>query len=907
MKADVKTLNIKPIIEKETGLKFFKNGRSHILEKCPFCGSGSGKNKSPALSIDQNKNIFNCFSCDKKGNTIEFIRYFKNLEKNEAIQYLIKNYSDTPIVEINKQESEQPDLSKRIFAIQKNNTKIADEYLKARGLDISKINGFYFFDSYKNSVCFIDSYSQLINYRSVEDNQKGFVKGSKIENAIYDKTFIPNLDKIYITEGVIDSLTLFQVGVSAVSVFTSKNEITSKEKFNKYFSSKNVILAFDNDEAGQKCTEYYQKFILNNYPVTSLKILSLPDNKDINDLLQSKALENYIFDYANYQTVKHDYKSEIIQDSKDQDKEHEEKGYFIEDSQYFKKRSIGKGKTIKERLSNYVMQIIFHIRDGSQDSRRLIKIQRNDGEISLIELKTSELLSLERFNSIIGSKLNKGCNFIGQHREHKNIVSFCYDDERTVLPLYTLGYNNEFELFAFSNLIINKNNEIVRPDELGILYDNDNVYYLPASSEINILNKIDLANIDFFYKEGNINFKTWSELLYKSYGIKGVIGICFLINSLFRDYIFNEIGFFPFLYLYGEPATGKTSFISFLINVFNNSQGDKGHSLNNSTGKGLGRTLAQYKNYIVYFKEYSQDVDNEILELLKTGYDGSGYTRANKTNDNTTNSVNIESSIVLDGNSLPTYEAAIFDRILLLEFDNPNFSKESETAFNVLKEEMKNGYGQIIREIIQHRAYFKEKFHDIYSQITKSIKYDKVERIDGVNLNELRDRTIKHIAFILAPLQIMQDKLSFPVIDKRVIQEIIKYSIEKEKTLYSLKPINIWWKAISSEAMKRNTQLTYGLHYIFDMEFLYIKFDEMYSSYTSYCKANNYKISDRLELKKLLTDLNYKPFMKGNRKDSSYAHNHSKIGSCLKFKIDTIENQKYIGDIELNLRDYETN
>ncbi|MBI9054754.1 MAG: hypothetical protein JEY96_13100 [Bacteroidales bacterium] len=111
-------------------------------------------------------------------------------------------------------------------------------------------------------------------------------------------------------------------------------------------------------------------------------------------------------------------------------------------------------------------------------------------------------------------------------------------------------------MFAFSNLIINKSNEIVRPDELGILYDNDDVYYLPASSEINILNSRELSNVDF---------KKWSELLYKSYGIKGVIGICFLINSLFRDFIFEEIGFSPFLYLYGEPATGKTSFISFSL------------------------------------------------------------------------------------------------------------------------------------------------------------------------------------------------------------------------------------------------------------------------------------------------------------------------------------------------------
>jgi hypothetical protein len=899
---DLKTIDIKAIIEKETSLKFFKNGHSHILEKCPFCGSGSGKNKSSAFSIDPKKNIFKCFSCDKKGNTIEFIKYLKEIDSKAAIKYLTENYSDLPKYEPIKEEKELTDLSKIIFAIQNNDIKAAGNYLKTRGLDLSIIRGFYNYDSLKHAVCFIDNANQLINYRCIEENQKGFVKGSKIENAIFDKTFKPEKEIVYITEGVINSLSLFQLGLSSVSLFTSQNKLTNKDKFDKYFSNKNVVLAFDNDQAGGQCSEYYKKFILNNYPVKSLKVLVLPKDQDLNDLLKNKALEIYISENNHYQIIKYDYYTEIIPDSEDPKKDFKEKGYFIEKSQYFKKRSIGKGQTENERLSNYVMQILFHFIDGSQETKRLVKIQRYDGEISLIELKTSELNSLEKFNNIIGSKLKKGCSFIGIHRDHKNIITFSFDNEKTAIPLYTLGYNNENNLFAFSNLIINKNNEIIRPDELGILYDNDSVYYLPASSNAAILNKTELSNIDFYFKEGNLNFEAWSSLIYKAYGLKGVIGICFLINSLFRDFIFNEIGFFPFLYLYGEAGTGKTSFISFIINVFNSSQGDKGHSLNNSNIKGLARSLAQYKNYIVYFKEYSQAVDNEILELLKTGYDGSGYTRANKTNDNTTNSVGVESAIVLDGNSLPTYEAAIFDRILLLEFETANFNKESEQAFNKLKEEMKNGYGQIVREIINYRSSFTSKFIKTYNDIIKSIKYDGAAYL-GVNLNELRDRTIKHIAFIIAPLEIMKENLIFPVNQIEIIQEIIKYSIEKENTLNLLKPVNVFWEAISSEGLKKNSQIIKEIHYTYDSNYIYIKFDEMYVYYSNYCKTNNKKISDKYELKKLLTSPNYKPFVKGNRKDSPnvVSHNHHNFGSCLRFSYHSIEDQKHIGEIEINL------
>ncbi len=38
---------------------------------CPFCGSGTGRNQSGALSVDADKNRFTCFSCGKTGDVID--------------------------------------------------------------------------------------------------------------------------------------------------------------------------------------------------------------------------------------------------------------------------------------------------------------------------------------------------------------------------------------------------------------------------------------------------------------------------------------------------------------------------------------------------------------------------------------------------------------------------------------------------------------------------------------------------------------------------------------------------------------------------------------------------------------------------------------------------------------------
>ncbi len=77
----IKSIDIKSVISKETNLNFKKN----TLEKCPFCGSGSGKNGTSAFNVHINKNIFNCFSCNKKGSIIEFIKCYKELKNGKNI------------------------------------------------------------------------------------------------------------------------------------------------------------------------------------------------------------------------------------------------------------------------------------------------------------------------------------------------------------------------------------------------------------------------------------------------------------------------------------------------------------------------------------------------------------------------------------------------------------------------------------------------------------------------------------------------------------------------------------------------------------------------------------------------------------------------------------------------------
>ena len=77
---------------------------------------------------------------------------------------------------------------------------------------------------------------------------------------------------------------------------------------------------------------------------------------------------------------------------------------------------------IKIKLSNFAGQSIFHLVNGTNNSKRIIKIQRNTGEITIIEVQSSEMKP-ESFETILKSHR---CTFFGNSYQLKQI--FCQLD-----------------------------------------------------------------------------------------------------------------------------------------------------------------------------------------------------------------------------------------------------------------------------------------------------------------------------------------------------------------------------------------------------------------------------------------------------------------------------------------------
>ncbi|MBS2101275.1 CHC2 zinc finger domain-containing protein, partial [Carboxylicivirga linearis] len=554
----VKQIDIKALIEKETGVHFNK---ANQLEKCPFCGSGQGTNHSPAFSVNTRKNYFKCFSCGSAGSAIDFVMLFNNgWNEHKAITYLQEDYLGIRDVFKPSAQTNTSSFDKMLFAIRNNPITKASEYLKSRGIDAESLpQGSYWYDSLSNAIVFTDTNNQLINRRMINP-EKGKPKAKNngtLNESIYDKMFFPDFDVVFLQEGVINALSM--VGCSSIALFSTENKIKDPKVLLPYLQGKKVVLAMDNDDAGNKCADYYKDFILSGrFDIQSLRRLVLPKKKDANDLLQDKSLIDFLQNTENYQLLWEDIVTKPIpQNSEDKQADNEEYYFFVENGCYYMKETI-KGKPIVKKLSNFLMESVYHLMDGTKESRRLVKFQRNTGEITVNEIMSSEL-NLDRFKKVIRSISSRGLTFFGNTQQLDNILTFLYDREKNAIAINQLGYQSEHHAYCFADAVIDKDNVITYPDKLGIVNTDVTSLYLPPFAYTNLNDKSYSAERRFAYKAGNLNFDSWAELIFKAYGINGAVGISFVILALYRDIILDITGFFPFLFLFGDQGAGKSN------------------------------------------------------------------------------------------------------------------------------------------------------------------------------------------------------------------------------------------------------------------------------------------------------------------------------------------------------------
>ncbi len=257
----VEDINLKELIENETGLKFNRENKIH----CPLPGHNE---KTASFSYDKKRKKFRCFGCGIGGNAIDFIKETKGLNYSEACKYLG--------VELNEEYRKKELRREKIkdYAIKQTEKGGCRE-----GAEITAIYDFTDeFNNYKYSkIKFVSSDGNKVTpYCHIENNSVVNNRfGEEVPYNLYKLKQALNDEKdIFIVEGEKDVDTMSYLGYTATSYKNVK-----EEKYYELLEGARINIIPDNDKAG----ENYLKEIKNKTfkCAKSFKVIKLPNIDEI--------------------------------------------------------------------------------------------------------------------------------------------------------------------------------------------------------------------------------------------------------------------------------------------------------------------------------------------------------------------------------------------------------------------------------------------------------------------------------------------------------------------------------------------------------------------------------------------------------------------------------------------------
>jgi twinkle protein len=296
------------------GLEYRMQSRQAVLKICPFCGD-----QKSHFYIDPDEGAFYCHKCQERGNLITLKKHYGDFEERKTMnrphakpQGVVRQaFEDKDAPSIMPDEKKATDAHERLLS-----DKDAMSYItETRGISNETVKAFKIglqIDQGGGRWLTIPHYEKgkLINIksRSLPPAKKDFRRVKDCRSILFNGDAIEkHRDEIYITEGEIDALTLWDQGIqNAVGTTTGAGSFDPLW-IDQLQAVKKIILCYDPDEAGQKGSREAARRL--GYDRCFNVVL--PDGQDVNeyftgghDLFEFQALVNQArqFDVAGIMT-----------------------------------------------------------------------------------------------------------------------------------------------------------------------------------------------------------------------------------------------------------------------------------------------------------------------------------------------------------------------------------------------------------------------------------------------------------------------------------------------------------------------------------------------------------------------------------------------------------------------------
>ena len=424
-------------------------------------------------------------------------------------------------------------------------------------------------------------------------------------------------------------------------------------------------------------------------------------------------------------------------------------GLFIRENCYY---AIDEEDEESTRISNFIMEPLFHIEDEN-NATRIFRMRNMYDVCRVVELKESELCSLSNFQQKVGSLGNYV--WLAKIDKLNRVKEYLYSKTDTAERIRKLGWNASEEFFAFGNGIL-YGGTFKNVDDLGIVRGvNGKAFYIPATSKIYLHNQeiFQFERLMVHENRNGVKLYDFASRLIGVFGENASIALCYLLATLFRDIIFRRTRHFPILNLFGEKGTGKTTLATSLQSFF--LHGIDPPNLGVTSVPAMNDRVSQAVNTLVVLDEYKNDLDIRKIAYLKGLWGGGGQTKKNTNTDGMAAQTIVSTGVALCGQDKPTQDMALYTRVIFLAFSKTSFNQVEKRNYEDLVALCNMGLTHLTIEILSHRELFEKNFPETYS-ITKRELAAKFEN------ESIHDRIFGNWIIPLAAYRTLETVLDVP-------------------------------------------------------------------------------------------------------------------------------------------------
>ncbi len=423
-------------------------------------------------------------------------------------------------------------------------------------------------------------------------------------------------------------------------------------------------------------------------------------------------------------------------------------GLFMANKQIFVALPPTNGKVYFSAVSNFEIEVLQHMND-EKFPRRLIRMKNIKNKEVVFDTPHESINSPQLFDNMVTAHGN--FRFDGDRKSLLRLRTFLMDQMGDGSKVDVLGWQKEDRIWVWNNRIQKDDGSEIEMNENGMFIHNGKHFYIPSANKIYRSNNSKFKpQKQFIVLENKISFNSYMQKVFTVHRDHAISGLLFAIASLFQDLIVDENKAFPILFMYGPGSSGKDGLIRCIQSFAGIQQSAISLEGDVSTAKGQIRKFAQFRNSFVHLSEYYQG-NGKLDGMLKGMWDRIGYEKGNIESAVSTESVDIESSVLLSGNQFPNKEALI-TRMVWNEMTKTQFTEDEMKEYDELNDMTNKGVSGYSYELLKYRNLFEEEYSKKY-RIWKALLQEKFK--------EPKARIIGNLAVLATTFQLIRDNTEF--------------------------------------------------------------------------------------------------------------------------------------------------